>query len=153
MTQIRPVYAFLSIEYDFNIENIKNSHFWGFFWKMKKWKWKNENEKWKKSSKMTIFDIFDVKIVFYGQKYVYWSNLSHIEYLLVNISKICSDTIWHAIITRVRLIIACKNMWANTLFYFKMTTFLFYSHYLSEFSSVLLKKIFRKINLSSSIIM
>ncbi len=36
---------------------------------------------------MTIFDIFDVKIVFYGQKYVYWSNLSHIEYLLVNIFK------------------------------------------------------------------
>jgi len=34
----------------------------------------------KKSSKMTIFDIFDVKIVFYGQKYVNWSNLSHIEY-------------------------------------------------------------------------
>ena len=36
---------------------------------------------------MNIFDIFDVKIVFYGQKYVYWSNLSHIEYLLVNIFK------------------------------------------------------------------
>jgi len=36
---------------------------------------------------MTIFDIFDVKIVFYGQKYVYWSNQSHIEYLLVNIFK------------------------------------------------------------------
>jgi hypothetical protein len=36
---------------------------------------------------MTIFDIFDVKIVFYGQKYVYWSNLSHIENLLVNIFK------------------------------------------------------------------
>jgi len=36
---------------------------------------------------MTIFDIFDVKIVFYVQKYVYWSNLSHIEYSLVNIFK------------------------------------------------------------------
>ena len=36
---------------------------------------------------MTIFDIFDVKIVFYGQKYVFWTNLSHIEYLLVNIFK------------------------------------------------------------------
>jgi hypothetical protein len=36
---------------------------------------------------MTIFDIFDVKIVFYGQEYVFWSILSHIEYLLVNIFK------------------------------------------------------------------